>query len=168
VGAIGVAGGVMAMKSRDEFIGWNNQQKIRNLRYVANNYRFALIKRGIGSRTLSLLATEAKREWKRKYRDQLVLQESLVQPPCLGTSYRAAGRKYLGMTKGHAARRLPLSLWRVAGGNRQKLFESNPEQVIATYSRWNHGKVVSSGPTPPKLIIVKPLHRYWRRVLAGL
>lgn len=166
IGAIGVSSAFMCLRPRDELIGWTRDEKQHNLRFVANNYRFALIERGIGSQALSILAREAKREWKRKYGDRLVLMESLVQPPYLGQSYKAAGWMYLGKTKGCAVRRLPFSLWKVAGGERQRLFESNPQAAIARYSRWNSGRVVTSQSTVPKLIFVRPLHRYWKRKLS--
>lgn len=165
VGAIGVAGALIATSARDRFIGWTREQREQNLRHVANNYRFALARRGLGSKALSLLAREAKQEWKRKYGDRLVMLESLVQPPYPGTCYRGAGWTYVGTTAGFAVRRLPFSLWRVAGGNRQRLFLRSPKAAIARYAQWNAGQVVQAPPTRPKLIFVRPLHRYWQRML---
>lgn len=165
VGAIGVASAVMCSKPRDDFIGWNRDQKVHNLRNVANNHRFALIRRGVGSQALSILARVASQEWKRRYGDRLVLLESFVQPPYLGTCYRGANWIYVGQTKGWAVRRLPLSLWKISGGWRQKLYETNRQEAIVRYSQWNRGKHVRAEPTSPKLVFVKPLHRYWKRKL---
>lgn len=150
---------------RDHFISWDRNQKLSNLTKVANNYRFALKVRGIGSRVLSLLESEAKKRWKERYGERLVLLESFVQPPYQGTSYKAANWTYLGMTKGFAVRRAPVSLWKRAGGERQKLWETNPRLAAKEYAKWNGGQLVKVSPTPKKLIFVRPLHRYWRRRL---
>ncbi len=122
LGAIGVHSAVLAVKPREDFIGWNQSQKLRNLTKVGNNYRFALKVRGIGSRVLSLLESEAKKRWKERYGDPLVLLETYIQPPYQGTSYKVANWTYVGMTKGFAVRRAPVALWKRAGGERQKLW----------------------------------------------
>lgn len=165
IGSIAVHSAVLTIKPRENFIGWNQKQKLNNLNKIANNYRFALKTHGVGSRVLSLLETEAKKEWKRKYGDPLVLLETFVQPPYEGTSYKAANWTYLGMTKGFAVRRAPVSLWKRAGGNRRKLWESNPKAAAKKYATWNGGQLVQAAPTKPKLIFVRPLHRYWKREL---
>jgi len=165
LGAIAVHSAVLAIKSRDEFIGWNRQQKLFNLNKVANNYRFCLKVRGIGSRVLSVLESAAKKEWRRRYSDKLVLLETFVQPPYEGTSYKAANWTYVGMTKGFAVRRVPMSLWKRAGGERERLARTNPKLAAQKYANWNGGLAFKVTPTPKKLIFVLPLHRYWRREL---
>ena len=168
LGVTAVHSAVLTIKPREDFIGWNQKQKLRNLNKVANNYRFALKVRGIGSRVLSLLESEARKRWKEKYGDNLVLIETFVQPPYEGTTYKAANWTYVGMTKGFAVRRAPVSLWKRAGGERQKLWESNPHLAAKLYAKWNAGQLVRVTPTPKKLIFVRPLHRYWRRELLRL
>ncbi|MBI3412982.1 MAG: DUF4338 domain-containing protein [Candidatus Aenigmarchaeota archaeon] len=165
IGSIAVHSAVLTIKPREDFIGWDQRQKLVNLNKVANNYRFALIERGVGSRVLSELEREAKREWKRKYGDPLVLLETFVQPPYEGTSYKAANWTYIGMTKGFAVRRAPVSLWKRAGGERKKLWESDPHAAAKLYAGWNGGQLVKVTPTPKKHIFARPLHRYWRREL---
>lgn len=167
-GAIAVHSAVLSIKARDDFIGWNREQKLHNLTKAANNYRFALKVRGIGSRVLSLLESEAKKCWKERYGERLVLLETFVQPPYQGTSYKAANWIYVGMTKGFAVRRAPVSLWKRAGGEREKLWNSNPRLAAQKYATWNGGQMVKVEPTTPKLIFVRPLHRYWRRELLRL
>lgn len=165
LGSIAVHSAVLTIEPRDQFISWNQAQKLQNLNKVANNYRFALRVRGIGSQVLSLLERHAKREWKNKYGDNLVLLETFVQPPYQGTTYKAANWNYVGMTKGCAVRRAPVSLWKRAGGDRRKLWESNPKEAAKVYAAWNGGQLVRVTPTKPKLILVRPLHRYWKHEL---
>lgn len=165
LGAIAVHSAVLAIKARDDYIGWNREQKLANLNKVANNYRFALRVKGIGSRVLSLLESEAKKEWRQKYGDKLVLLETFVQPPYQGTSYKAANWMYLGMTKGFAVRRAPVSLWKRSGGERQRLFELDPHAAAKKYAAWNDGRIAKVTQTPKKLVFVRPLHRYWKREL---
>jgi hypothetical protein len=168
LGAIGVHSAVLAVKARDDFIGWNQSQKLHNLTKVGNNYRFALKVRGIGSRVLSMLESEAKKRWKERYDDPLVLLETYVQPPYQGTSYKAASWTYVGMTSGFAVRRAPTSLWKRAGGERLKLWETDPKLAAKRYAGWNGGQLVKVTPTPKKLVFVRPLHRYWKRALLNI
>jgi hypothetical protein len=168
LGAIAVHSATLTIKPRDQFIGWSQVQKLRNLNKVANNYRFALKGHGIGSQVLALMEREARREWKKRYGDPLVLLETFVQPPYEGTTYKAANWTLVGMTKGCAVRRAPVSLWKRAGGDRRKLFESDPKKAAKVYAAWNGGQLVKVTPTIPKLIFVRALHRYWRRELLRL
>ena len=165
LGAIAAHSAVLTIKAIDHYIGWSREQKFANLTKVANNYRFALKVRGIGSRVLSLLESEAKKLWKQRYGERLALLETFVQPPYQGTSYKAANWTYVGMTSGFAVRRAPTALWKKAGGDRGRLFRSNPELAAKRYAGWNGGQMVKVTPTPKKLIFVRPLHRYWRKVL---
>ncbi len=165
VGAIGVHSATLVIKARDDLIGWNRSQKLANLTKVANNHRFALKMRGIGSRVLAALESEAKKRWRQRYGERLVLLESLVQPPYAGTAYRAANWMYVGMTSGFAIRRIPFSLWRRAGGERERLLKENPKLAAEKYASWNDGKNVKVTETARKLVFLRPLHRYWRRVL---
>ncbi len=66
---------------------------------------------------------------------------------------------------GFAVRRAPTALWKKAGGERERLFRSNPELAEKQYAGWNRGQMVKVTPTPKKLIFVCPLHRYWRKLL---
>lgn len=102
LGAIAVHSAVLSIKCREDYIGWNREQKRHNLTKIANNHRFALKVMGIGSRVLSALEREAQKRWKERYGERLVLLETFVQPPYKGTSYKAANWTYLGMTSVHS------------------------------------------------------------------
>lgn len=90
---------------RDEFIGWNPEQRKRGLSRVAGNSRFlipAWVKvPGLGSWILGALARRIAWDWQRKYGHRLVLLESFVQQDRFtGTVYRAANWLRVGVTRG--------------------------------------------------------------------
>lgn len=158
IGAIGVGSSVMAMKPRDDYIGWNKEQRLRNLVKTCTNWRFCLMQKGYGSQTLSVLLTEARKEWKNKFGDNLVLIETLVEPPYEGTCYKANGWDMIGQTKGCQFE------WK----DKDKILPT--DQVTQRYFELggkrdeNKWKVVT-GSNKPKYIFVKPLHRYWKKEL---
>jgi len=44
IGAVGVNSAIMAMSARDQFIGWDKENRLKKLINMANNYRFCIIK----------------------------------------------------------------------------------------------------------------------------
>lgn len=118
------------MAARDEWIGWNSQQRTRNLQYIVNNGRFLILPsvhvKGLASTILARSARQLPHDWRQHYGYAPLLLETLVDGSRFkGTCYRAANWIYLGKT---------------AGGNRT--------------DRLQHSK-----PRPVKLIFVLPLHR---------
>jgi len=162
-GCIGVGSAIYVLKARGDFIGWKGltypsvcEEKQRNLNKIANNWRFTMMPNTIsisnmGSKVLSLLHKAAPKEWELKYGDKLVLFETLIEPPHLGTIYKAAGWIYLGETLGSATE--DCFEWRRYPSGSQERREAVKNQSC------NKGQAVS------KLIFVKPLHRYWQREL---
>jgi hypothetical protein len=159
IGAIGVGSSVMAMKPRDDFIGWNKEQRLKNLVKTCTNWRYCLIdKTNFSSKILSLFVKEARKEWKKKYGDNLVLIETLIEPPYTGTCYKSTGWVCVGETKGCQFEwKSPQDIlptdkiaqkFMEIGGNRDE----------------NMWKVIT-GSNVKKLIFVKPLHRYWKKEL---
>lgn len=158
IGAIGIGSSVMAMKPRDDFIGWDKERRLKNLVNTATNWRFCLMEKGFGSQVLSKLLTESKKEWENKFGDSLVLLETLVEPPYQGTCYKANGWIYVGMTKGCQFE------WK------EKKDVLSTDQVIQRYfeidgKRDDNKWKVMTGNNTPKYIFLKPLHRYWKNVL---
>ena len=160
IGAIGIGSSVMAMKPRDDFIGWKKDQRLKNLIHTATNWRFCLLdkNKGYGSRVLSLLCHEAQKEWLKKFGNKLVLLETLVEPPYNGTCYKANGWNFLGETKG----------FQLAWKKKEDVLPT--DHVIQRYMKFNDETdlnmwKVCTGNNTKKLIFVKPLHRYWRKVL---
>ena len=118
------------MAARDAWIGWNLQQRSRNLQYIVNNSRFLILPavhvKGLASTILARSARQLPQDWRQHYGYSPVLLETLVDGSRFkGTCYRAANWIFLGNT---------------AGGNRTD-------------------RLQRSVPRPPKLIFVLPLHR---------
>lgn len=93
------------MAPRDEWIGWNPEQRERNLQYVVSNSRFLILPwvsvRGLASKILSLAARRLPQDWQRLYGYRPLLLETLVDSSRFrGTSYRAANWIHLGKTQG--------------------------------------------------------------------
>ena len=93
------------MAPRDAWIGWNEQQRKRNLQYIVCNSRFLVLPwisvRGLASKILSLAARQLPEDWQKQYGYHPLLLETLVDPSRFrGTCYRAANWVHLGRTQG--------------------------------------------------------------------
>ena len=90
---------------RDQFIGWNHDQRKKNLNLIINNARFLILpwikSKNLASKILSLTARFLPHIWKEKYNIRPVLMESFVEKNRFaGTCYEAANWKNVGQTKG--------------------------------------------------------------------
>jgi len=90
---------------RDEWIGWDDEARVRNLGRVVNNSRFLVLPwieiKNLASRILSEAAGRMVVDWKRRYGVEPLLAETLVDPKRYrGTCYRAANWIDLGLTSG--------------------------------------------------------------------
>jgi hypothetical protein len=91
---------------RDRYIGWTEEQRIRNLSLVVINMRFLILPwvrvPHLASHLLGLMARRISRDWQQIYRHEVVWLESFVDPErgFLGTCYKAANWIYLGQTTG--------------------------------------------------------------------
>jgi len=99
------AGAAWRVEARDRWIGWNCQERERNLRFVVNNTRFVIFPwinvRHLASRLLSLAAKRITTDWQRRYAYRPLLLESFVDSErYAGTCYRAANWLLVGYTKG--------------------------------------------------------------------
>jgi hypothetical protein len=93
------------MAPRDAWIGWNAEQRKRNLQFVVNQSRFLVLPwvavKGLASKTLSLAAHRLPEDWERLYGYRPLLLETLVDSSRFtGTAYRAANWIHLGQTQG--------------------------------------------------------------------
>jgi hypothetical protein len=91
--------------ARDQWIGWSEEQRRRNLSLVTNNTRFLIPGwvrvPHLASHLLGLVAGRLSADWQQKYGHQIYLLESFVQTPRFaGTCYRAAGWLAVGLTTG--------------------------------------------------------------------
>ena len=90
---------------RDQFIGWNHDQRKKNLNLITNNARFLILpwvqSKNLASKILSLIARRLPDDWEEKYNVRPVLLESFVQKDLfVGTCYKAANWINVGQTKG--------------------------------------------------------------------
>jgi len=90
---------------RDQFIGWNHDQRKKNLNLITNNARFLILpwvqSKNLASKILSLTARRLPDDWEEKYNVRPVLLESFVQKNLFaGTCYKAANWINVGQTKG--------------------------------------------------------------------
>jgi len=90
---------------RDNFIGWNHDQRKKNLNLIVNNARFLILpwikSKNLASKILSLTARQLPDDWAERYKIRPLLLESFVEKKRFaGTCYRAANWKLCGQTKG--------------------------------------------------------------------
>lgn len=90
---------------RDQFIGWNHEQRKKNLHLITNNARFLILpwvkSKNLASKILSLSARCIPDDWEKRYTIRPVLLESFVEKKRFtGTCYKAANWRLCGQTKG--------------------------------------------------------------------
>ncbi len=94
-------------KSRDGFIGWNPEQRQRNLHLVTNNTRFLILPfvrvPYLASWILGRVLRRLSVDWQSKYGHPVLLVETFVERERFaGTSYKAANWLQLGSTAGRS------------------------------------------------------------------
>jgi len=149
VGIIAVSGSILSLGMRDEWIGWNKEQRMRNNKKICHNLVYCILPSvkvpNLSSKILSKFTQRVRKDWKEQYGDSLVLMDTLVDPELYaGTSYLAAGWNFVGMTRGFGAKSV--------------------RKDVKGYGAENMGRVLFKHGIP-KRIFVKPLHRYWRKEL---
>ena len=92
-------------KPRDVAIGWNPDQRQRNLHLIVNNARFLIPPwircQNLASRVLAIVSRRLADDWQARYAYRPVLLETFVEKPRFtGTCYKAANWQYLGDTQG--------------------------------------------------------------------
>ena len=166
LGAIGLGSAIMAMKDRDNYLGWSKDTRIKNLTMIGNNWRYCLIDKmtNLGTKVLSLFIKESKKEWLNKYGNELCLLETLVEPPYTGTVYSASSWHNVGMTKGTEFKWInkkdwnkinPLENWHVC----------SKHMKYGTKIDYNKWQIVRENAKKRKIIFVKPLNKNWKKKL---
>lgn len=107
VAALSWASAAWKVKPRDQFIGWDEPAKRRNLHLIANNTRFLILPwvtvKYLASKALSLSIRRLRDDWEKLYAHPVYLAETFVDISRFeGTCYRAANWRYVGQTKGSA------------------------------------------------------------------
>ena len=93
------------MAPRDEWIGWNDSERQRNLQKVINNSRFLIFPwvtvKNLASAILALCSRTIVDDWENQYSIRPVILETLVDKSrYTGTCYKAANWIYVGTTTG--------------------------------------------------------------------
>jgi hypothetical protein len=135
VACLSWASAAWKVMARDQFIGWDEATKRRNLHLIANNTRFLIPEwvriKHLASKVLALSLRRLNTDWQKIYAHPIYLAETFVDISRFsGTCYRAANWVCVGQSKGSAKK-----------GN------------LYHY----HGQ--------PKAIYLYPLHRHFRRYL---
>lgn len=107
VGVLGFGAAAWRVAGRDAFIGWNDEQRVRNLNKVVANARFLILPwvrvRNLASRILGGIARRLPADWEERYGYRPVLLETFVQlDRFTGACYRAANWVDVGETKGYS------------------------------------------------------------------
>jgi len=94
-----------ALKERDKWIGWTQEDREQRLHLIVNNSRFLIFPwvhiQNLASHVLSLASKQIPSDYMRIYYYEPVLLETFVDPEhFLGTCYKAANWDYLGRTYG--------------------------------------------------------------------
>ncbi len=97
--------GSYKLKDRDEYIGWNDEDKKACLNLVINNNRlvvFPWIKiKNLISQVLAQAANRVPKDWEEKFGFKPLLMETFVDPSRFtGASYRAANWTHIGTSAG--------------------------------------------------------------------
>jgi hypothetical protein len=90
---------------RDRFIGWAQEARRRNIRFIAYNTRFLIVPwvqvPHLASHILGRIAQRISRDWDDLYKHPIYFLETFVDPERFrGTCYRAANWVVLGETTG--------------------------------------------------------------------
>jgi hypothetical protein len=105
LGCVQFSSAAWKMASREEWIGWDKEQRCRNLQRIINNSRFLILPwvqvKNLASAILALACRVVVGDWEEQYGIRPVLVETLVDTSRYrGTCYRAANWIYLGESKG--------------------------------------------------------------------
>lgn len=90
---------------REQFIGWTEALRLKNLQLVVNNARFLILpwvqSKGLASKILSKVARQLPNDWQLRYGYRPVLLETFVETERhRGTCYKAANWVHVGRTTG--------------------------------------------------------------------
>jgi len=109
VGALSFSAASWALKDRDDFIGWSEAARAKNLQYVICNSRFLIVPTvqvvNLASHILSRCLRRLGDDWLTWYNYRPVLVETFVDlGKFKGTCYRAANWIKVGQTSGRRAK----------------------------------------------------------------
>ena len=138
LGCLLFSGAAKSLAARDAWIGWSEQERLRNSAWLINLSRHLVFPwvhvKNLSSHVLGKVAKGIGEDWDNRWGYRPLLMETFVDPRHReGSSYKAAGWQYVGMSTGEGL---------VRGG--------------------------SSYRTTPKMIFMKPLAEEFRELLCSL
>jgi hypothetical protein len=176
IGAIGISSCVLCVKDRDNWIGWNKEQRIKLSNSMANNYRFCLKPdsgiKNLGSRVLKMIRIEGAKRWKERYGDDLLLMDTYVlqNENRRGAVYLADNWTHVGNTMGVSIKKAPMSMWLVGDNARSRLAKNDMPAAIRKYGPKDEngiGQKMIISKSEPKMIFVKPIIKEWKERIKG-
>ena len=105
VAALQISSPAWRLSARDQWIGWDEATREKNLQRVVSNSRFLVLPwvrvKNLASRLLSVLAGRLAGDWQARFGTEPLLVETMVEGARFrGTCYRAANWTLLGETAG--------------------------------------------------------------------
>jgi len=105
LGCLLFAGAAKALGIHDKWIGWEDNDRLRNLAWVINNTRFLIFKwvrvKALASHVLGQVGRRIREDWNERWGYRSVLMETFVDPGRYhGSCYKASNWEHLGMTTG--------------------------------------------------------------------
>lgn len=102
---LGFSAAAWKVAPRDNFIGWNDASREKNLHLIVNNARFLILpwikSKNLASRILSMSGKRLPDDWENQYNYRPLLLETFVEKDRFtGSCYKAANWIYVGDTKG--------------------------------------------------------------------
>jgi hypothetical protein len=102
---VGFGASAWKVAARDQWIGWNEEQRRERLHLVVNNARFLILpwvrSRNLASWVLSRCARHLPTDWEERYGYRPVLLETFVERDRFhGACYKASNWRCLGETRG--------------------------------------------------------------------
>jgi hypothetical protein len=109
VGCMEYASAAWRLAPRDQWIGWNEEQRAARLQRVVQHTRFLILPwvrvRYLASHLLSLSVRVLADDWEKRYAQRPLLAETMVDcQRFVGTCYRAANWTYVGDSQGRGRR----------------------------------------------------------------
>lgn len=105
LGCLSFSGAAKAMDTRDKWIGWSKNQRLKNLAWVTNNSRFLIFPwvhiKNLASHTLGKVVRQIINDWQQQWNFYPVLVETFVDPQFYhGICYQASNWEHIGITTG--------------------------------------------------------------------
>jgi SRSO17 transposase len=106
IAAISYNRAAQRVAARDSYIGWNEERRLEQLKYVVSNNRFLILPwvhvRYLASHVLALSLKQVRQDWEKSYGIRPLLAETFIDiTQYRGTCYKAANWIHVGETKGY-------------------------------------------------------------------